>query len=857
MKRLIFTWLFCFALLPAFAQKSGQIPTIYVDRHGVMRWSDTKEEASFFGVNYTLPFAHAYRAIGYLGMDRKQAIDRDVYHLARLGINAYRIHLWDVELSDERGNLLENEHLELMDYLLARLEERGIRIIITLQTNFGNGYPERNEPTGGYSYLYDKCSIHRNPEAIAAQERYVAALVNHVNCYTDCSYKEDPYIVGFEINNEPCHTGTVEETEAYINRMLRALKRAGNCKPVFYNVSHNGQVVEAYYATDIQGTTYQWYPTGLVSGHTRRGNCLPAVEKYDIPFSDVKGFDRKARLVYEFDPADVLYTYMYPVTVRTLRTAGFQWITQFAYDPIDMAAYNTEYQTHYLNTAYTPGKAVGLMIAAEVARTVQRGEQFAPYPADTLFRDFRVSHTENLTELNDGEKFYYSNCTRTQPKDASRLRAVAGCGSSPVVRYEGTGLYWLDRLEPGVWRLEVMPDVVQTADPFAKPSLDRKAIQVVDGAWNLTVNLPDLGHRFRVSGLNEGNIRRDQAVDGTIPTLTPGVYLLQREDVQPSHTWRADTTWRNIRLGEYVRPLADHTSADGYLVRHEPLPSIDVGRDLTLTATVAGGVRPDSVLIYTDKVSFWNDTNPYVKMRPAGGYTWQAIIPADELQEGTYRYNLVVCAGNHRQTFPVGTDKSPLDWDYTEYTYWQTEVQPSRSPLLLLDADALCTEAEVHILPEWSRANIRRVQERPVDKPTARITFCPNKDGETFFVRRYVKDLLRGRTSRLADSRTLCLRLNTVPDGLQVALIASTGYTYATPCPDSDADGVTRIPLSALKQTDTALLPRAYPSFLDPYFHPEMPLPFRPVDIESLELRLGRVSANTDAVLEVGEVWLE
>ena len=228
----------------------------------------------------------------------------------------------------------------------------------------------------------------------------------------------------------------------------------------------------------------------LYNGYAFRSLTPAAVTLcYDIPFSDVKGFDRKARLVYEFDPADVLYTYMYPATVRTLRTAGFQWITQFAYDPIDMAAYNTEYQTHYLNTAYTPGKAVGLMIAAEVARTVQRGEQFAPYPADTLFRDFRVSHTENLTELNDGEKFYYSNCTRTQPKDASRLRAVAGCGSSPVVRYEGTGLYWLDRLEPGVWRLEVMPDVVQTADPFAKPSLDRKAIQVVeahlvDGAFS-------------------------------------------------------------------------------------------------------------------------------------------------------------------------------------------------------------------------------------------------------------------------------------------------------------------------------------------------------------------------------------
>lgn len=128
-------------------QKSAQpqvrksIPTVYVDANGVMRWSDTRKEASFFGVNYTLPFAHAYRAMGYLGIDRKAAIDRDVYHFARLGLNAYRIHIWDVEISDGEGNLLENEHLELLDYLIFKLQERGIRIVITAQTNFGNGYP--------------------------------------------------------------------------------------------------------------------------------------------------------------------------------------------------------------------------------------------------------------------------------------------------------------------------------------------------------------------------------------------------------------------------------------------------------------------------------------------------------------------------------------------------------------------------------------------------------------------------------------------------------------------------------------------------------------------------------------------
>lgn len=110
-----------------------------------MRWSDTHEEASFFGVNYTLPFAHAYRALGYLGLDRKAAIDKDVYHLSRLGLNAYRIHLWDVELTDGQGNLLENEHIDLMDYLIAKLKERNIHIVITAQTN-----PETDTPNGIY-----------------------------------------------------------------------------------------------------------------------------------------------------------------------------------------------------------------------------------------------------------------------------------------------------------------------------------------------------------------------------------------------------------------------------------------------------------------------------------------------------------------------------------------------------------------------------------------------------------------------------------------------------------------------------------------------------------------------------------
>ena len=141
-------------------------PAYYVDDQGTLRMSVDDTEASFFGVNYTMPFAHAYRAADYLGFDRKEAIDRDVYHFARLGFNAYRIHIWDVEISDARGNLLDNDHLDLLDYLIYRLDERGIKVMLTAMTNFGNGYPERNQPTGGFSYLSDTCAVHSDPAAV-------------------------------------------------------------------------------------------------------------------------------------------------------------------------------------------------------------------------------------------------------------------------------------------------------------------------------------------------------------------------------------------------------------------------------------------------------------------------------------------------------------------------------------------------------------------------------------------------------------------------------------------------------------------------------------------------------------------
>ena len=143
------------------------------------------------------------------------------------------------------------------------------------------------------------------------------------------------------------------------------------------------------------------------------------------------------------------------------------------------------------------------------------------------------------------------------------------------------------------------------------------------------------------------------------------------------------------------------------------------------------------------------------------------------------------------------------------------------------------------------------------EKSATRLTYVPKAEGETFFLRCYVKDDLCGRVARLDQCRTLCLHLGAKPQTLQAGVVTTAGYTYLADCPAPDADGVVRIPLQALKLTDTALLPLAYPSFLEPYFHPETPLPLRATDIETLELRISRQSPGTESRLELGEVWLE
>ena len=91
-----------------YGQTKSKSNLVYVDKKGVLRYTKDNREAVFFGVNYTTPFAYSYRAQKALGIDLEKAIQQDVYQMARLGLDAFRVHVWDTEISDTLGNLLEN-----------------------------------------------------------------------------------------------------------------------------------------------------------------------------------------------------------------------------------------------------------------------------------------------------------------------------------------------------------------------------------------------------------------------------------------------------------------------------------------------------------------------------------------------------------------------------------------------------------------------------------------------------------------------------------------------------------------------------------------------------------------------------
>ena len=851
MKLLLLLMLLLTASTKAFSQnKEG----VYVDKQGVLRWQKGNKEAAFFGVNYTVPFAYGYRSHKALNVDLEKAIDADVYHFARMGLDAFRVHVWDTEITDSVGNLLENEHLRLFDYLIARLKERNIKVLVTPIAYWGSGYPEPDEKTAGFSSIYNKRQAVTEEKAFLAQERYLQQFFQHVNPYTKRTYQDDPDIIAMEINNEPHHSGPKERATEFVNRMVKAVRGTGWTKPVFYNISESPTYADAVAKANIDGVSFQWYPTGLVANRTLEGNYLPHVDQYRIPFDTIPAYANKARMVYEFDAGDILLPIMYPAMARSFRGAGFQWATQFAYDPLATAYGNTEYQTHYLNLAYTPSKAVSYMVASEAFHKLPRLKNYGTYPLDTVFDVFRVSYSEELSEMNAPQKFYYSNTTRTKPANLSKLRQIAGVGSSPVVLYKGTGAYFIDRLENGVWRLEVMPDAIHVRDPFSRASPQKIVTRIQWQDQTMEIRLPDLGADFSIKGLNEDNTYTATANNRSFK-VRPGTYLLTRKG---KGSRNVDTKALGaIRLNEFVAPKP---VTNEVYVSHEPLNEVTAGQSFVVSAKITGIDTAAKVSVAANSLSGAWKTVPMEQVTP---YTYQATLPADMVTPGLIRYRIIVETKNGEfVTFPGAHKGNPWAWNYVENDTWQTFVASENGALQLFDPTQ---DQNIFVYPNLWRPEER--QYRTGDKPGQLILHLAAKEltgHDVMGWQYYFGDKIKGRQSELPSFDRLIIKARTTnsePVQAKVSLITDDASAYATQVTLDNTLREIEIPLNSLQSSSFMLLPRPYPGFHPFWFKPGKVEPFNLKQAEKFEITIGEGLSPAEKgkpySLEVEGVWLK
>lgn len=640
----------------ASAGRADDLPWAVVDEHGVLRWEDTRREVCLWGVNYYAPFSISYANLSRTDTDPGQAVDQDLAHFSRMGLDAIRLHVFDREISTADGNLILNDHMAVLDYLLMRARERHIRVVLTPIAWW------HAAGTDGFSDHYTKGQLVRDPNARKAQATYLRQFMLHRNPHTGLVYGQDPTVVAVEIINEPEYDpGTTdEEIVGYANEMAEAIRSTGARQPIFYS-DWNGRH-DVIRRAKVDGATFSWYPTGLQSGRSLTRNYLPVLGTPPTLGAAPEG---KARIVYEFDAADVPGGYVYPAMARAFRSSGVQIATQFQYDPLGTAAYNSDWDTHYLNLAYTPRKAMGFVIAGEVFRRTalfapaqrQGLDSKAPDAAAGPFEDVTIDAPTDTVVLNTPEAFLYSGSTRVEPRAPERLTRVAGYGSSPIVEYDGAGDYFLDQVSPGVWRLEVLPDAVWVDDPFANrgtagdiAQLDR-ASRIFWRPRSMRVRLPDLGKALTITRIaggrppSDGDAEAGQAESATesIPlvngrfTCLPGVYVLRNDSAsEPSPP--VSTT--------FVAPRPDQ---DPPAVWHQPRHAVAAGEPLTIRATVATAGDPAVHLHYRLPGTDQFEARPMELVEP---YVFEAKLPPELLGRGKLDYWISVREGGEVLNWP-------------------------------------------------------------------------------------------------------------------------------------------------------------------------------------------------------------
>jgi hypothetical protein len=794
--------------ISVFAQESSNL--VYVDNNGNLKWTNTNENAYFFGVNYSVPFAFSYRALKDKGISHKEVIDLDVQQFKRLGMTAYRIHVWDREVSDKDGNLLNNEHIELLDYLIAKLIENDIYIILTPIAWWGTGWPEPDVETPGFSTFYSKIETTTKPEVLKAHCNYLKQFLNHKNFYTGKTYSTEEKIIGYEVFNEPNLPKDVEAIKHYINTTVKVFRDEGITKPIFFNISENNtkEHWEGVASSNIDGVSFQWYPTGLVKYSELKGNYLPHVLNYLIPDLTDK-IKSKAKIVYEFDAADIGNSIMCPVMAYSFREAGMQWATMFSYDPTPLAQFNSEYSTHYLNLLYTPQKALGFLIASNVFKQ-NKIDKKSFNNSILLFDDVITDYENDLSLLNDGKNFYYTNSNNIRPKEINSLSHIAGFGNSNLVKYAGKGSYFLDKIKDGLWELEVYPDAAWINDPFGKNGLTDPVANLIWKKHPIKINLPDILQDYFLVSEDKSTIIKANSL--TID-VEPGRYFISNDkNIQDAGSKNSQIDFSLLKKhGSFI---SDFSSTE---IKNLTLESYQENQVAKINAEIYSSESDSKVYVYFKKTS-WRDYQKEL-MTAKDDFNFEYVLSDQVNKNGFLEYFISVEKGKDILTFPGKINSSPNNWDFNLQESYQLKILPVSDKITIFNP---LTDKNNVIF-----SNIWRVVEYNIDytfdeNENAELSVFINRIKESFseltfqiYAGEYLDEVQIDYNSKLMiELKNYNERINKV----FARFLFNDGSASLSEIILSNKYQTLEIPIPKPEVIKYALLPRPYPTFLPYWF---------------------------------------
>ena len=495
-----------------------------VSDNGVLKYADGKEVA-LFGTNYYPMSWYQYLNMRDSGIDMKDAINKDLDHMKKMGVQVVRVHIMDREMSDDNGNLVNSQHLDLLDYTFAECIKRDMYIYITAVAWWWSPVELENS----FSSIYIKPEMQFNPKAKDAGANFTKNILNHINPYTNIAYKDEKAVALIEIMNEPYYFvygdlssqsydpqgekkesidkardtfndiwkkwllkyNLKESSESfglfmyslqrdYITQMTEVIKSTNTKAPIAINYGFAQQtdyLIEAIADSEVDAITNGIYPGGLgrqVDGVNQMPDFIED-EGANFPAywcTNDGRLENKAKVFYEFDNDGTVFCgYMYPAMVGAMRNGGIQIACQFQYDTLVTSDKNSDWDVHYLNYYYTPAKSLAFMIAANAFDNIKRGEKPVSISKDEMiFENMASSFSKNMAIYADKDKLIYSkNLNDWQPypiEIPEEPKYIAGLGESEFISWDGSGAYTFEIIDKNNASLVINPNVTFKGNPL-------------------------------------------------------------------------------------------------------------------------------------------------------------------------------------------------------------------------------------------------------------------------------------------------------------------------------------------------------------------------------------------------------